>query len=280
MVTTIDNRPPVVQPIPNQTMPEDGLRQLVLGVSDDRTPNSRLTYAVQSSNPALLPASAITVTVTGEVPRMTIPPLPDQFGVARIDLRVGDEQGLVTTVSFAVTEVPVNAMPTLDAIGDLTLEQDSGEVRVALTGQGTLRLRPVPGRNGRAVITVTVKDDGGAEFGVVDTISRQFSVTVNPVVLPNLPPAVNLTRPTKMAGPTGGVLRGRGFPRCGALTGEALTNPWQHAENLHLMEFSPGGAFLATVAGLGKASPGWEVRVWRVADGAPVSPPLPHPAGL
>lgn len=65
-----------------------------------------------------------------------------------------------------------------------------------------------------------------------------------------------------------------------ALTGEALTNPWQHAENIHLMEFSPGGAFLATVAGVGKASPGREVRVWRVADGAPVSPPLPHPAGL
>ncbi|MCZ7640646.1 MAG: hypothetical protein M5U12_34045 [Verrucomicrobia bacterium] len=89
VVTTIDNRPPVVQPIPNQTMPEDGLRQLVLGVSDDRTTNSRLTYAVQSSNPPLLPASAITVTVTGEVPRMTLPPLPDQFGVARIELRVG-----------------------------------------------------------------------------------------------------------------------------------------------------------------------------------------------
>ncbi|MBE7502095.1 MAG: Ig-like domain-containing protein [Verrucomicrobiales bacterium] len=233
VVTTIDNRPPIVQPIPNQTMLEDGRRQIVLGVSDDRTPNSRLTYAVQSSNPALLPASAITVTVTGEVPRMTIPPLPDQFGVARIELRVGDEQGLVTTVSFAVTVVPVNDTPTLYALAPLTLDQDSGEVRVALTGisagaanevdqfltvsassdnavviaepmveyaspaaQGTLRLRPVPGRNGRAVITVTVKDDGGVEFGAVDTISRQFSVTVNPVVLPNLPPAVNLTRPT------------------------------------------------------------------------------------
>jgi hypothetical protein len=232
VVTTVDNHPPTVQPIPKQTMLEDGQRELVLGVSDDRTPNSRLTYAIQSSNPALLPASAVTVTVTNEVPRMTIRPLPDQFGVARIELRVGDEQGLVTTVSFAVTVVPVNDPPTLDAIADLTLEQDSGEVSGTLTGisagaaneanqfltvsagsdnavviaepmveyaspavQGTLRLRPVPGRNGRAVITVTVRDDGGVELGAVDTITRQFSVTVN-VVLPNLPPAVNLAHPT------------------------------------------------------------------------------------
>lgn len=43
---------------------------------------------------------------------------------------------------------------------------------------GTLAFAPAPGLTGTATLAVTVQDDGGTDFGGVDTFTRQFLVTV------------------------------------------------------------------------------------------------------
>ncbi len=57
-------------------------------------------------------------------------------------------------------------------------------VSVVAGGDGTTRdvkYTPVPDASGTAVITVTVTDNGGTANGGVDTVSKTFTVTVNPV---------------------------------------------------------------------------------------------------
>lgn len=116
-----------------------------------------------------------------------------------------------------------NETPTLAPITDVTVLEDSGVQGVALSGisygadgaaqtisisatsdnlavlldptvvysspqnTGTLLLAPVPDRFGTAVVTVTVRDDGGTTGGSVDTVTRTFLVTVLPV---NDPPGM------------------------------------------------------------------------------------------
>jgi RTX calcium-binding nonapeptide repeat (4 copies) len=46
---------------------------------------------------------------------------------------------------------------------------------------GSLTYKPVANQSGTAVITVTVKDDGGTADGGIDSLSRTFTVTVAPV---------------------------------------------------------------------------------------------------
>ena len=111
----------------------------------------------------------------------------------------------------------VNLAPTLDVIADpAAIDEDAAEQTIALTGitaggtenqnltvtatssnaaliaglavaynspntTGTLSFTPVADQSGTAVITVTVRDDGGTANGGVDTFERSFQVTVNAV---------------------------------------------------------------------------------------------------
>jgi gliding motility-associated-like protein len=48
-------------------------------------------------------------------------------------------------------------------------------------GTGILSYSVNPGASGTATVTLTVKDDGGTDFGGTDTFSRTFTITVNPI---------------------------------------------------------------------------------------------------
>ena len=111
----------------------------------------------------------------------------------------------------------LNAQPTLDAISNVTILEDSGVTSISLTGisdgsptefqdiavsatsdnpallldpqitynspdaTGTLRLAPVANQTGTATVTVRVVDAGGTLNGASNTITRSFTVTVTPV---------------------------------------------------------------------------------------------------
>jgi len=119
---------------------------------------------------------------------------------------------------FVVTVNPVNDAPTLDAINDIVVDQNSGSRTIILTGVGSgaanenqtltinalssdtsviltsaiayvspgsnaaLTFTPNSGATGNVVITVTVHDDGGTANGGQDSITRTFGVTVRPPI--------------------------------------------------------------------------------------------------
>jgi Bacterial Ig domain len=119
-----------------------------------------------------------------------------------------------TTRTFTVTVTAVNDRPTLDTIGDpAAIPQNSGQQTVNLTGvsagplenqtititatsnntllipnptvsytspsaTGSLTYTPVANQSGSAIITVTVRDDGGTANSGIDTVTRTFTVQV------------------------------------------------------------------------------------------------------
>jgi hypothetical protein len=122
--------------------------------------------------------------------------------------------GSLATATITVNSV--NDAPTLDAIGNLTINEDALLQTVNLTGisagggesqtlvitatsnntglipnptvnytspnaSGSLTFTPVANANGSALITVTVNDGGGTANGGVDNVVRTFTVTVNAV---------------------------------------------------------------------------------------------------
>jgi hypothetical protein len=128
--------------------------------------------------------------------------------------RVGVLLGLVVAVLLAADG------PGLDPVADVAVDEDSPGFSVVLTGvlpgagasvlsiqavsdtpgilpdpsvTGTspiavLGFRPVADANGRAIVTVTVQDDGGTAGGRVDSTSISFAVEIRPV---NDPPGFN-----------------------------------------------------------------------------------------
>jgi hypothetical protein len=122
--------------------------------------------------------------------------------------------GALATATITVN--PVNDTPYLDTINNVLISEDAsiqtvvmnniqagdgetGNLTITATSDntglipnptvnytspnaiGTLNFTPVPSRNGSAIITVTVKDDGGTANGGLDTLSRTFTVTVTAV---------------------------------------------------------------------------------------------------
>ncbi|MCA1683599.1 MAG: putative Ig domain-containing protein, partial [Actinobacteria bacterium] len=132
----------------------------------------------------------------------------------------GTANGGVDTSSaktFTITITPVNDQPTLDPIGDETVNEDAAQQTVSLSGigsgaadesqtlsvtasssntalipnptivytspntTGSLNYTPVANQFGTVTITVSVKDNGGTANGGIDTKTRTFTVTIDPV---------------------------------------------------------------------------------------------------
>jgi hypothetical protein len=128
------------------------------------------------------------------------------------------------TLTINYTPLPVNQQPTLNTISDpARILEDAAQQTIGLAGlsagsgetqkltvsatssnpalipnvavnytspnpSGSLSYTPVANQSGSAVITVTVQDDGGTANGGIDTITRSFTVRVDPV---NDPPTLD-----------------------------------------------------------------------------------------
>ncbi|MSU62969.1 MAG: hypothetical protein EXS31_11350 [Pedosphaera sp.] len=207
--------PPSITAPKQLTMLEDvGSDAVPFVKSEADTPADQLIITVASLNPTLIPPSGITISGNGTNRSMKILPAANANGTGKIILSITDAQALMTSAEIDVTVNPVNDQPTLDPIGNLTLQANVPSQTVNLTGistgppnevqkltvtatsdkpalisnptinysspnvAGTLTFTPVPNASGVATITVTVKDDGGTTNGGQDTITRSFQVTV------------------------------------------------------------------------------------------------------
>jgi len=241
------NNPPTLNPIPDLTVAEDALEQVMnlsgIGAGPGGS-NQNLTIGAVSSQPGLIPHPTVNYSSPATNGTLSFKPSGNQHGTAVITVTVKDDGGTnnlgrdTFTRQFTVTVTPVNDAPTLNPISDITILENAPAQTVNLSGigsgatnelqmltvtatsdrpglvpnpivtytrsgaTGSLSLQPLPGAVGVAIISVTVKDNGGTNGVDRDAITRQFTVTVTPV---NDQPSVTITSPqngSTFIGPT------------------------------------------------------------------------------
>lgn len=207
---------PAIATVADQFTDEDVPVAVPILVSDIETPAADLTLSPASSNSGLVPPANITFSGNGTDRVVNIAPAHDQYGVADITLTLHDASGGMTAMTFRLTVGPSNDLPTITAIADLTVSENStippigfviGDAEtpstnltlvvnssnpallpaasILLNGSGsnrTVTLNPISNQSGSAQVTLTVYDaDGGSA-------TEQFTMSVNPV---NDPPSIS-----------------------------------------------------------------------------------------
>ena len=206
MITVLDTIKPVITPVANLTLTVEP------GVC-----TSKINYPaidVKDNCGALLE------NIAGLGPNGMFP-----LGTTTETWKASNVGGTYSTMSFTVTLNTYNGAPTVATVADLTVNEDAGKFEVPLTGigygvdcvpqqvvslevansntalltvekeyvngeaTGKLWITPLANQFGEAIITLTVKDDGGTLNGGIDTTVKSFKVTVvsvndSPVVTP------------------------------------------------------------------------------------------------
>ncbi|MBK6579204.1 MAG: hypothetical protein IPG17_24045 [Sandaracinaceae bacterium] len=115
-VTAVDDAPEIMG-VTNVTVMEDpaAVPTLAFTVVDVDTPAPTVTAT--SDNPALVPSGALTiVNGGGNAYTLSLPPLPNAFGMATIVITANDGVNAPVTSSFVFTVTPVNDAPVLTAV--------------------------------------------------------------------------------------------------------------------------------------------------------------------
>ena len=215
-IPVTSNAPPTLDSLADVSINENSGFQTVdlSGISSGATNESQtLTVTASSSNTGLVPNPAVTYTSPNAAGSITFTPLVNAYGSATITVTVNDG-GLsnnIVSKSLTVTVNPVNQVPTLNALSNVTINQNAGLQTVNLSGissgatnesqtltvtasssniglilnptvsytspsaTGYISFTPKAKAHGLATITVTVKDGGVSN----NIISRSFSVMVN-----------------------------------------------------------------------------------------------------
>jgi|GEM_PF-3629661 len=127
------NDSPSITAIANQQIEEDAsLDSLPFTIDDQETAPDSMTLSATSSNPALIQSSGISFSGTGNNRFVSITPLSGQSGVTNITLSVSDGTTSVDT-SFTLTVQAVNDPPTISAVEDQTIVQDTSSNSIAFT---------------------------------------------------------------------------------------------------------------------------------------------------
>jgi len=231
---TTPNNAPTINALSNVTINENAGLQTVnmSGISAGTGDTGQtITITASSNNTAVIPNPTVTYTSPNATGTLTFTPVANTSGTATVTVTVRDNGGTAnggvdTTVkTFTVTVNFVNTAPTINALSNLTINQNAGMQTVNLSGisagdaddagqaisvtassnnpgliptpavvyvtpqaTGTLTFTPVPNTTGTATVTVTVRDNGGTANGGVDTTTCTFNVTVNFV---NTAPTLN-----------------------------------------------------------------------------------------
>jgi hypothetical protein len=196
------NNAPTLAVLSNVTISEDAGAQSVnlTGISTGASNELQtLTITATSSNPGLVPNPTVAYTSPDATGGLSFTPSANSNGSATITVTVNDGQPLNNTFSrtFTVTVNAVNDAPTLNALANVTLDEDAGAQTLGLSGIGTgapnetqtltvtaissnpglipnptvsysspsatgsLNYTPVANASGAATITVTINDGQG-----------------------------------------------------------------------------------------------------------------------
>ncbi len=206
-VVAVNDAPTLTTPT-NRTINEDAnTGAITVTVGDVDSDINSLTFSAASSNSTLVPLGGIVVGGSGASRSVTLTPAANQNGTAVITLSVSDG-ALTSTTTFNLTVNAVNDAPTIAAMADLAVNEDTATSALAVTiddvetaaaslllsgtssnqtllpnanivfgGSGnnrTVTLTPAANQFGTATVTLTVSD------GAL-TATRTFVLTVNSV---------------------------------------------------------------------------------------------------
>ena len=208
------NDAPVVTPPDDQTISEDGnTGDLYYSIYDVDSAITTITVEAASDNETVIIPADIVCSGNSADRVVNIKPLANQNGDVVITLTADDHASEFNTgsASFTVHVLAVNDTPTIEAIADQTIDEDSateailvniGDIDDALsaldlsaissnpslidesgivfstdveTGKRYVTLTPKADQNGSALITITVSDEGGKYKAV------SFTLNVTPV---------------------------------------------------------------------------------------------------
>ena len=216
--TIIDNAPPTISAIPNQTVDEDtATGTLGISVSDAETPSANLTLSVGSTNLTLVPLANIALGGSAGTRTVKVTPVENLSGSANITITVSDGIMSASTI-FTVTVAAINDSPTITSIPNQTIAEDTPTAALAFTiadvetAAGSLTLMGqstdttlVPNANivfggsgaNRTVTVIPAADRSGGPITITVTVSdgvnsptSAFTVTVTPAPSePSEPPA-------------------------------------------------------------------------------------------
>lgn len=118
------NRAPVISPVLDQVMAEDGILSLPLNVDDGETGAASVFVSASAANPLLVPSSRLTVAGTGASRTLTIRPAANQNGTTVVTVTATD--GLLSaSSSFALRVTAVNDAPTISRIPNTETDEDT-----------------------------------------------------------------------------------------------------------------------------------------------------------
>lgn len=175
------NRPPLIAGLNAVTLAEDGVVEVPFALHDDRTAAADLRITVRSDNPDLFPDPLPTPAfvnrgLPGPERRLTLRPLPNAHGEARITLTVTDTAGLVTEQSFPVTVMPVNDRPEFVGL-PTTLVAAPGE-----PVEHTFTVRDADHEPGELELAFNAVEPAGysAELLQLERLANQWRLRVTP----------------------------------------------------------------------------------------------------
>ncbi len=186
------NDVPTITAIADQTIDEDTQTSILdFTIDDVETDPATMTPTGTSDNPLLVPDANIVFGGSGQSRTVQVTPLPDANGVANITITVSDGTD-DNTIVFELTVTAINDEPTITAITNQTIDEDTqtpildftiGDVEtdpatmtptgtsdnpllvpdanIVFGGSGqsrTVQVTPLADASGVANITVTVSD--------------------------------------------------------------------------------------------------------------------------
>ena len=209
------NEQPSISYIEDQTMKEDSSIEIPFIIKDKEELVDNLKLQFETSNQELLPVENILLNGNGEQKTIRISPRENAYGTCTVYITVTDSIDS-NNYSFTIHIKPVNDQPIFTTNSIPILYEDCGikmikwvnhinpgadnesnqsftfiikpdkhkllSVPPSISSDGVLCLSISPDQYGSAKFYVNLKDDGGTEFGGIDTsITQQFILTVEPV---------------------------------------------------------------------------------------------------
>ncbi len=133
LTVTAVNDVPTISDVTDRAVNEDTATAAIpFVIGDVETSTSSLTVTRTSSNTALVPLTGVLLGGSGANRTVTVIPAANQFGTSTITLSVSDGTATVSD-SFVLTVNPVNDLPVISNVANLSINEDTPTAAIAFT---------------------------------------------------------------------------------------------------------------------------------------------------